>query len=47
MNSPFLPFFEAEAVALKQIEDTHTIRVPKVISVGKTVLIIFSSLGIY
>ena len=32
----FSAFFEVEAVALKQIEDTHTIRVPKVISVGKT-----------
>ena len=32
----FLPFFQAEAVALKQIEDTDTIRVPQVISVGKT-----------
>ncbi len=32
----FSVFFETEAIALRQIEDTHTIRVPKVISVGKT-----------
>lgn len=32
----FSTFFEVEAIALKQIKDTHTIRVPKVISVGET-----------
>ena len=32
----FSVFFETEAIALRQLEDTHTIRVPKVISVGKT-----------
>ena len=33
---PFLPFFEAEATALAQIADTKTIRVPQVITFGKT-----------
>ena len=33
----FLTFFEVEATALKQIDDTDTIRVPKVIAFGKTV----------
>ena len=32
----FLPFFEAEARALKEISETHTINVPQVISVGRT-----------
>ena len=32
----FSTFFEVEAIALKQIKDTHTIRVPTVISVGET-----------
>jgi fructosamine-3-kinase len=32
----FFPFFEAEALALREILDTDTIRVPKVISVGET-----------
>ena len=32
----FASFFEVEATALKQIADTHTIRVPKVIATGKT-----------
>ena len=32
----FLPFFEVEAVALKQIKTTNTIRVPNVITFGKT-----------
>lgn len=32
----FLPFFEAEAQALRQISQTDTIRVPQVIAVGHT-----------
>ena len=31
-----MPFFEVEAVALKQIKTTNTIRVPNVITFGKT-----------
>ena len=32
----FLPFFEAEALALNEIHSTHTIRTPKVIGFGST-----------
>ena len=32
----FLPFFEAEALALNEIHATHTIRTPKVIGFGST-----------
>ena len=32
----FYSYFDAESTALKQIEETNTIRVPKVISLGRT-----------
>ena len=38
-NAPsFLPFFKAEALALREMEETHTIRVPQVITWGETEL---------
>jgi len=38
-NAPsFLPFFKAEALALREMEETHTIRVPQVITWGVTEL---------
>ena len=33
----FLPFFKTEAFALKEIKETNTIRVPEVVTFGKTI----------